>query len=103
VNRKIFLAKMKTITKHTRCIECRRQHGTCEPSDEPNTCQRCFKKNLICVKFKPQYAEQEIVRLNEIIHEKNKEIKSLNKQLITYRLLKQQVEQLFTIIEIDKE
>ncbi|RIB08877.1 hypothetical protein C2G38_2210446 [Gigaspora rosea] len=47
--------------------------------------------------------ENEVVRLNQLVNDKDQEIKSLKKQLIAYRLLKQQVKQLFTIIEIDKE
>ncbi|CAG8854428.1 46224_t:CDS:1, partial [Gigaspora margarita] len=39
-----------------------------------------------------------IVRLNQVVYEKDKEIKTFKKQL-----LKQQVQQLFTIIEIDKK
>ena len=47
--------------------------------------------------------EQKIVRLNQVVIDKDQEIKSLRKQLISYQLLKQQVQQLFTIIEIDME
>ncbi|CAG8810912.1 20836_t:CDS:1, partial [Gigaspora margarita] len=53
--------------------------------------------------YKPQMIEQEIVRLNQVVIDKDQEIKSLRKQLIAYRLLKQQVESLFTIIELDNE
>ncbi|CAG8821316.1 13664_t:CDS:1, partial [Gigaspora margarita] len=49
------------------------------------------------------YIEQEIVKLNQVVHNKDKEIKTFKKQLVAYKLLKQQVQQLFTIIKIDKE
>ncbi|KAF0333981.1 hypothetical protein F8M41_016742 [Gigaspora margarita] len=95
--------KIKTTkTLHTRCNVCRSKHSTCKPSKEnPDVCKYCFKKKLICVKYKPQYIEQEIVRLNQVVYEKDQEIKSLHKQLITFQLLKQQVESLFTIIELE--
>ncbi|CAG8832503.1 32723_t:CDS:2 [Gigaspora margarita] len=53
--------------------------------------------------YKLQIIEQEILRLNQVVIDKDQEIKSLRKQLIAYRLLKQQVESLFTIIELDNK
>ncbi|RIB25200.1 hypothetical protein C2G38_2166560 [Gigaspora rosea] len=51
----------------------------------------------------PKMVEHEVVQLNQLVNDKDQEIKFLKKQLIAYKLLKQQVEQLFTIIEFDKE
>ncbi|CAG8831587.1 8745_t:CDS:1, partial [Gigaspora margarita] len=77
-------------------------HATCLPSKEKSDiCEYCLKKNLMCIKYKPQYIEQEIVRLNQVVIDKDQEIKLFQKQLIAYRLLKQQVESLFTILELE--
>ena len=94
--------KIKTTkTLHTWCNACCNRYSTCKLSNKPpNICKYCFK-NLICIKYKPQRIEQEIVRLNQVVIDKNQEIKSLQKQLIVYQLLKQQVESLFTIIELE--
>ncbi|CAG8582199.1 2336_t:CDS:1 [Scutellospora calospora] len=77
VSKKEKIHKVKTFTKKTSCLNCRKRGIKCEKEDSEENCSLCTRQGKKCIIFKPQYMEKHIVELTEEVRRNKEEIQDL--------------------------
>src|SRR6185295_20425075 len=98
-----MIENIKKTSKSVRCFSCRTLGRKCQFTENDNNCDVCIRRNINCIRIHPKNFKQEIIKLTDCVKSHESRISALEKRVNKLEknelLIKQNISQLYTIME----